>query len=82
VDEFFLCRRQALNEKESNGQRCIESACTHDEAKKILVTNWFFDPVLPTFSLFCSTGKLKKIGKLVLLDPSLKKLAVGFEKCE
>jgi len=82
VGEFFLCTRQALNEKESNGQRCIESACTHDEAKTILVTNWFFDQVLPKFSLFCSMGKLKKIGELVLLDPSLKKLAVWLEKCE
>jgi hypothetical protein len=71
-----------LNEKERNGQRCIESACTHDEAKTNLVTNWFLDPVLLKFSLFCSMGKLKKIGKLVLLDPSMKKLAVWLEKCE
>jgi hypothetical protein len=40
MDEKKLHKR-ALDEEETNGKKCIESASTYNEAKTIFVPNWF-----------------------------------------
>jgi hypothetical protein len=42
MDENKKLHKRALDEEETNGKKCIESASTHNETKTIFVPNWFY----------------------------------------